>query len=801
MLNILELMETDAIPDNKGLSVYCTNSTRTERYSPYVLQNLTSLPLGYQVFQGHDSDVLNISAPVAQNFVQPGCSVPIYIDNSDTLLIPDRRRSQFGCSSSESGDAIHHYMKVQLDGTSFASPPHSMDRIGLSYFEVDFSKTSNSSDNVEKASKSGYGSSFVVPVVYEVSLQQQSKLIRVYSTVIILNSTSMPLELRFDIPFGISPKILDPIFPGQEFPLPLHLAKSGRLRWRPLGDSYLWSEAHSISKVLSQDSGIGFRRSFACYPCHPSHEPFRCCISVQSTSLPASFHINDLSAGNFGQQLHNLDQSREQFIHQVTLSTPFVVSNCLPDPISLSIESGGITQTASLPEGETPFHHIDPSHDLVLEFKLNGCRTSSLKFSRSETFSTEAKFSGGKFSQIETISFDSHVGGGSVYVSCEKTMDATCGAREVLIFVPFLLYNCTGTPLIVSDCTNETKGIYSVIPSCYNLIEQHFVQSRKVGLGILTSEKDLLDKAVMEDIPCSPSSSECSNTASSTERFIDKHATQSTRQVPFAAYPKDSAIVRKRSLSSKSLREVCFQGNDESGKVKACIYSPCPISRVSDTMIRVKRDLPGWVNSSSPYPLWSAPFPLVPPSGSTNVVVPQPSPGESSLLSVTCSILGGALAGRTQAITFQPRYIICNSCSHNLCYKQKGTNLVSHLAVGQHSQLQWTDTTRELLVSIRLNEPGWQWSGSFLPDHLGDTQLKIWNYVNKAFNMVRVEVQNANMSSGDEKIVGSVHGHVGTNFILLSDDDMGYMPYRIDNFSNEVSNVMIDDSVYPTKEF
>jgi hypothetical protein len=183
MLNILELMETDAIPDNKGLSVYCTNSTRTERYSPYVLQNLTSLPLGYQVFQGHDSDVLNISAPVAQNFVQPGCSVPIYIDNSDTLLIPDRRRSQFGCSSSESGDAIHHYMKVQLDGTSFASPPHSMDRIGLSYFEVDFSKTSNSSDNVEKASKSGYGSSFVVPVVYEVSLQQQSKLIRVYSTV------------------------------------------------------------------------------------------------------------------------------------------------------------------------------------------------------------------------------------------------------------------------------------------------------------------------------------------------------------------------------------------------------------------------------------------------------------------------------------------------------------------------------------------------------------------------------------------------------------------------------------------
>ncbi|XP_028104114.1 uncharacterized protein LOC114303167 [Camellia sinensis] len=29
---------------------------------------------------------------------------------------------------------------------------------------------------------------------------------------------------------------------------------------------------------------------------------------------------------------------------------------------------------------------------------------------------------------------------------------------------------------------------------------------------------------------------------------------------------------------------------------------------------------------------------------------------------------------------------------------------------------------RELLVSIRFNEPGWQWLGCFLPDHLGDTQ-------------------------------------------------------------------------------
>jgi hypothetical protein len=54
--------------------------------------------------------------------------------------------------------------------------------------------------------------------------------------------------------------------------------------------------------------------------------------------------------------------------------------------------------------------------------------------------------------------------------------------------------------------------------------------------------------------------------------------------------------------------------------------------------------------------------------------------------------------------------------------------------------------------------------------------------------MIRVEVQNADVSMGDERIVGNFHGNSGTNLILISDDETGYMPYRVDNFSNEVSN-------------
>ena len=67
----------------------------------------------------------------------------------------------------------------------------------------------------------------------------------------------------------------------------------------------------------------------------------------------------------------------------------------------------------------------------------------------------------------------------------------------------------------------------------------------------------------------------------------------------------------------------------------------------------------------------------------------------------------------------------------------------------------------------------------------------MWNYASGSVNMIRAEVQSADVSIEDNKVVGSSHGNSGTNLILLSDDDTGFMPYRIDNFSMEVGNHLI----------
>lgn len=96
-----------------------------------------------------------------------------------------------------------------------------------------------------------------------------------------------------------------------------------------------------------------------------------------------------------------------------------------------------------------------------------------------------------------------------------------------------------------------------------------------------------------------------------------------------------------------------------------------------------------------------------------------------------------------------------------------------------------------MLVTIQFNEPGWQWSGSFLPECLGDAQVKMHHSCNGMIKMVRVEILNANILTGEEKVAGNSSEQSGTYLVLLSDDDSGFMPYRIDNFSMEVCNVKV----------
>lgn len=72
-------------------------------------------------------------------------------------------------------------------------------------------------------------------------------------------------------------------------------------------------------------------------------------------------------------------------------------------------------------------------------------------------------------------------------------MDAVSGSRELIISVPFLLYNCTGFPLALSSSGNEMKGYSCTIPSCYDLDEKNVPLKKKDGLSLIFSDQSLPD--------------------------------------------------------------------------------------------------------------------------------------------------------------------------------------------------------------------------------------------------------------------------------------------------------------------
>lgn len=168
------------------------------KHAPYVLQNLTSLPLVFHVCEGEPNiDDLNALLSQSGTALQPASSVPIYVDETPNKQLFRCRRTQSSdrLSGKQIVNTAHHFIIIQLEGTSVPSAPISMDLVGLRYFEVDFSKpvtrsifgstadVSKGCKNVEADSKRDVKSGFVVPVVIDVSVQHYTKLLRLYSTV------------------------------------------------------------------------------------------------------------------------------------------------------------------------------------------------------------------------------------------------------------------------------------------------------------------------------------------------------------------------------------------------------------------------------------------------------------------------------------------------------------------------------------------------------------------------------------------------------------------------------------------
>ncbi|KAG0501183.1 hypothetical protein HPP92_001255 [Vanilla planifolia] len=433
--------------------------------------------------------------------------------------------------------------------------------------------------------------------------------------------------------------------------------------------------------------------------------------------------VEDHSLSSFGAA-----RKCPSLIHNVTEN-----KNSLPISLALVVESCGFSHSIVIAKGNSAScFAVDSTHDLEVTYRIEGYKPVVSKFPRTETFSEIAKFSGSKYFLHERIYFYSCASSGLLCVNLEKVLHQSCSAREIILYTSYLLYNCTGLSLAIVDRNHEHKGIAHIILPSYQILEQEQVEDGKQGLASLTSQFKSFQGFVSMEEKVKQSSYLFLNSSMNGDR--DK----------YPEYPSGKA--------GNSVESTVHSLSEE-----AMPYMYDPVDHIP-----------------------AANF-----CGSTNVTIPKSNATGAFLISATLITAMGELSGRTKAIAFQPRYIICNACNKDLCFKQKGTNIFNYLPVGKHCHLHLSDFSRELLVSLRFNDRGWQWSGCFLPDCLGDVQLKMRNYISGELIMIRVEVQNADLALRDEKLIPRSDGSYSTQLILLSEDKTGFMPYRIDNFSME----------------
>ena len=157
-------------------NLQCVENLCVRRYASYTIHNRTALSFEFYVYQGLGyAENVDVSTSVHKKTVPPGASIPIYIDGT----LEEQPFSYRPASVSEglgkklSNKAGHYFMTIQFEGTSQRSEPISMDLVGLTYFEVNFSNDIRADANI----------ALFVPLVFDVSLQRYSKLIQLYSTV------------------------------------------------------------------------------------------------------------------------------------------------------------------------------------------------------------------------------------------------------------------------------------------------------------------------------------------------------------------------------------------------------------------------------------------------------------------------------------------------------------------------------------------------------------------------------------------------------------------------------------------
>jgi hypothetical protein len=172
---------------------------------------------------------------------------------------------------------------------------------------------------------------------------------------------------------------------------------------------------------------------------------------------------------------------------------------------------------------------------------------------------------------------------------------------------------------------------------------------------------------------------------------------------------------------------------------------------------------------------WSHPLRLEPATGWRGLVE---LPSILGVLNFTVSMhLAPARYARTKIITFFPRYVLYNSLSVPLYYKQLNSTIYYTLGPGEYVPWHWTHTKhRQICITLGSKEDVAEgrchWSGGILLGHIGEVALNLRDISRKRI----LHFLNVDVGLGEG----------GSHFVTIRAANASIPPYRIDNHTQEL---------------
>jgi hypothetical protein len=172
---------------------------------------------------------------------------------------------------------------------------------------------------------------------------------------------------------------------------------------------------------------------------------------------------------------------------------------------------------------------------------------------------------------------------------------------------------------------------------------------------------------------------------------------------------------------------------------------------------------------------WSLPLRLNSAAGWREVVE---LPTALGLFSFTMSIhLAPAPYSRTKVVSFLPRYVLYNSLSVPLYYRQLNCTAYYTLGPGEYVPWHWTHSkSRQLCVTLGTKEDvaagRCPWSGGILLDRVGEVALNLRDVsLKRIVHLLRVDIRL---------------GEGGSHIVAVRAASASIPPYRIDNHTREL---------------